>query len=158
MNSGCIKREFVRMVELLLECVSEDIPSRFQRHGAEQLESILLTELRGIGLSFNDSGSFSSKRRIGVFVTGLLKKIEGKLTQKRGPAVGSSDRAVQGFATALGVSSGDLKKTIHCSKEYYLGEYYQEGTEVINVISGVIERSLSSVVWPKSMKISSSGQ
>ena len=136
------------MSELLLEILSEEIPSRFQGLARNQFYTIIEKEFQKHSLKALSLEVFVSSRRLVL----SCKNIElNKVGPKRGPRVGARVEAVQGFAKSCGESVKSLEKR-NVDGDYY---YFSSGSASVSnikiILSKIIERSLSQISWPKSM-------
>ena len=59
------------MADLLLELLSEEIPSGMQLQAAADLKKLTVSGFLKFGLSFESIGAFATPRRLTLTVTGL---------------------------------------------------------------------------------------
>ncbi|MEE8084839.1 MAG: glycine--tRNA ligase subunit beta, partial [Alphaproteobacteria bacterium] len=97
------------MPELLLELLSEEIPARMQARAADDLKRLIRKSLERDGLEFSTIETFSTPRRLTLFVDGLPISKPAIKEEKRGPRSDAPDQALTGFAKANRVSKGDLE-------------------------------------------------
>src|SRR5688500_20316540 len=85
------------MPDLLLELFSEEIPARMQRRAAEDLKKLVTDALVERGFLYDGAKAFATPRRLALHVAGLPAKGKDVREERKGPAVGARDAAVQGF-------------------------------------------------------------
>lgn len=136
------------MSELLVEILSEEIPSRFHNNVLEQFRSLIEKEFHKHSINFKDLKVYISPRRL-VFKVDEI--IQGIIEPKRGPKTDANDKAIEGFARSCGVSTSQLNKKDVDGVEYYFSPSDSGVLDIKEVLSKVIERSLSQISWPKSM-------
>ncbi len=89
------------MSELLLELFSEEIPAGMQARGASDLQRLVCDGLKDAGIDFRDARNFAGPRRLTLVVEGLPEKSPELSEQRKGPRVGSPDKAIEGFCARL---------------------------------------------------------
>ena len=140
------------MAELFIELFSEEIPSKLQIDARQKIRQMLEERIQKKEIKFNSSKSFSTPKRL-VFVTdGIPEKIEQKGKVLKGPKVGASQVALDGFIKSNNLNKADIYK-----KNIEKGEFYFANTrpKVINLISEfefIIPEILQGYSWKKSMK------
>src|SRR5579884_2149541 len=92
------------MTDLLLELLSEEIPARMQTRAARDLERLLSGALSDHGLLVEGARSFAGPRRLTVAMHGLPGKQPDRSEERKGPRVGSPEKAIQGFLRSAGVT------------------------------------------------------
>ncbi len=95
------------MAELLLELLSEEIPARMQARAADDLKRLIGDGLKAAGLDFTKAEAFATPRRLALVVEGLPVSQPDLREEKKGPRVGSPDKAIEGFLKGAGLSSID---------------------------------------------------
>ena len=85
------------MPELLLELLSEEIPARMQDRARADLERLVTEGLKEAGLEHGGVWTFSTPRRIGLSGEGLPERQPDVRQERKGPRVGSPDKAIEGF-------------------------------------------------------------
>ena len=136
------------MPTLLLELFSEEIPSRMQRSGAEQLQRLVLAGFEKNGLKPSDVKTFVSPRHLAIQCFGLPAIQPDVREERRGPKIGAPEQALKGFLGSTGLT---LEQ---CSSRdgYYYATIEKKGRAVAEVVKEVCESALAAFVWPKSMK------
>jgi glycyl-tRNA synthetase beta chain len=95
------------MAELLLEIFCEEIPSGMQARAGEDLQRLVCDGLKEAGLEFGDVKNFAGARRLTLVIDGLPEKSPDISDERKGPRVGSPDKAIEGFLRAAGLKSVD---------------------------------------------------
>jgi glycyl-tRNA synthetase beta chain len=141
------------MAELLLEIFSEEIPARMQVRAAEDLSKMMTDGLTKAGLTVEDAKVFSGPRRL-TFVAEVPLRSPDVSEERKGPRVGSPDRAIEGFLRGAGLSDvseaeiqSDPKKG-----EYYVAILNSEGRNTTEIVSELVPDIMGNFPWPKSMK------
>ncbi|MDR1288899.1 MAG: glycine--tRNA ligase subunit beta [Holosporales bacterium] len=134
--------------ELLLEILSEEIPSRFHRNALTNSVSLFTKILNEYGASFSSVDSYISSRRLVLVVKYLIKKMENVFEEKRGPRVTAPERAIAGFLSANGKEESDL---IERDGYYYLNIEIRSES-ITELLPRIIGDFILKMPWPKSMR------
>jgi glycyl-tRNA synthetase beta chain len=170
--------------ELLLELLSEEIPARMQARAAEDFKRLVCERLEKAQLTFERAEAFVTPRRLALVVDGLPERQPDAIEERRGPRVGAPFKAIEGFASALGVPSsapqimrlvpdqpaltlpvaGDTANiTVGVSArstdrgDFYFGDVRLAGRSTCEVVGEVLAQVQLSFPWPKSMRWGDSG-
>ena len=142
------------MPDLLLELFSEEIPARMQARAAEDLKTIVTGKLVDAGLVYEGARAFATPRRLALTVQGLPSRQPDLREEKKGPRVGSPERAIEGFLKSAGLASlseatiqKDPKKG-----DFYLALIERPGRPAIEVLSEMLPVVIRTFPWPKSMR------
>lgn len=141
------------MPDLLLELFSEEIPARMQARAADDLSRLMAQGLREAGLEFQASRSMSGPRRLALVIEGLLGQSAATVEERKGPRVGSPDKALQGFLKSAG-----LKSVAECTimadpkGEYYVARTERPSRAAAEIVADVVAATVHSFPWPKSMR------
>ena len=146
------------MAELLIEILSEEIPASMQEPAARNLERLIIEGLKSEDIDFDQTEYFFTPRRIGLFISGLPKKSPDIVEEKRGPRVDSKEQAVDGFLRSTGTSIDKLIKRETPKGEFYFYTLEKKGNKTEKLLKPIIEKSMTSIQWPKSMKWGSEKQ
>src|SRR5262249_45304163 len=109
------------MPDLLIELLSEEIPARMQAPAADDLKKLVTDRLVAAGLLYEGAKAFVTPRRLALAVAGVPARQPDVKDEKKGPRVGASAGAIQGFLKAAGLTSIDQAKVEHDPKE---GDFY----------------------------------
>jgi glycyl-tRNA synthetase beta chain len=141
------------MAEFLLEILSEEIPARMQVRAGTDLSKALTEGLNKAGLSVEDVQVFTGPRRL-TFAANLPSRSPDVSEERKGPRVGSPEKALTGFLRGAGLSDiseaqvrSDPKKG-----EYYVAVMNSEGRDTTDIISELVPDVMQNFPWPKSMK------
>jgi glycyl-tRNA synthetase beta chain len=141
------------MAELLLELLSEEIPARMQARAADDLKRLVGDGLKAAGLDFTKAEAFATPRRLALVVEGLPVSQPDLREEKKGPRVGSPEKAIEGFLKGAGLSSIDKAEKRATDKgEFHFAVVEKKGGNTADVLPGVILAAMKALPWPKSMK------
>jgi len=141
------------MAELLLELLSEEIPARMQARAADDLKRLIGDGLKAAGLDFTKAEAFATPRRLALVVDGLPVSQPDQREEKKGPRVGSPEKAIEGFLKGAGLSSIDQADKRATDKgEFYFAVVEKKGGRTADVLPGLIMAAMNALPWPKSMK------
>jgi glycyl-tRNA synthetase beta chain len=142
------------MPDLLLELFSEEIPARMQARAAEDLKTIVTGKLVDSGLVYEGARAFATPRRLALTIQGLPNRQPDLKEEKKGPRVGSPEKAIEGFLKSAGLASineatiqKDPKKG-----DFYLALIEKPGRPAIEVLSEMLPVVIRTFPWPKSMR------
>jgi len=142
------------MPDLLLELFSEEIPARMQARAAEDLKTIVTGKLVDAGLVYEGARAFATPRRLVLTIQGLPNRQPDLKEEKKGPRVGSPEKAIEGFLKSAGLASindatiqRDPKKG-----DFYLALIEKPGRPAIDVLSEMLPVVIRTFPWPKSMR------
>ncbi|MBV8324551.1 MAG: glycine--tRNA ligase subunit beta, partial [Hyphomicrobiales bacterium] len=139
------------MPDFLLELFSEEIPARMQARAAQDLRKLVTEALVGAGLLYEGAKAFVTPRRLALVVEGVPARQPDLKEEKKGPRVGSPERAIEGFLKSAGLSSiGEAK----IQKDPKRGDFYvalidRPGRAAIEVIAEILRAAVRSFPWPK---------
>src|ERR1700730_16288329 len=130
------------MPDLLFELFSEEIPARMQARAAEDLKAIVTGKLVDAGLVYEGDMAFATARRLPLTSRGLPARQPDLREEKKGPRVGSPEKAIEGFLKSAGLSSiteatiqKDPKKG-----DFYLALIEKPGRPALELLSEVLPR------------------
>ncbi len=142
------------MPELLFELFSEEIPARFQAKAADDLKKLVTDALVDSGLTYESAASFSTPRRLTLSVTGLPAASPDTREEKKGPRVGSPDKAIEGFLRGAGLSSIDQARIDTDPKKgaFYVAVIEKKGRATAEILKTVLPETITGFPWPKSQR------
>jgi glycyl-tRNA synthetase beta chain len=141
------------MPELLLELLSEEIPARMQVKAADDLLRLVTERLAAAGLPVKDARAFSTPRRIGLVIGDLPAAQPDLREEKKGPRVGSPDKAVEGFLKGAGLTSLDQCEKRDTGKgEFWFAIVERKGRPTRDLLPVLLAGSVADLPWPKSMR------
>jgi glycyl-tRNA synthetase beta chain len=142
------------MPDLLLELFSEEIPARMQGRAAEDLKAIVTGKLVDAGLVYEGARAFATPRRLALTVQGVPARQPDLKEEKKGPRVGSPEKAIEGFLKSAGLSSIDEATIQRDPKkgDFYLALIERPGRPAIDVLAEILPVVIRTFPWPKSMR------
>jgi glycyl-tRNA synthetase beta chain len=142
------------MPDLLLELFSEEIPARMQRKAAEDLKSLVTNALVDAGLPYEGAKAFATPRRLALHVAGVPAGSAATREERKGPRVGSPEKALEGFLRGAGLASID-QATIQTDPkkgDFYVAVIEKPGRPAIDIIAEFMPGILRNFPWPKAMR------
>lgn len=141
------------MAEFLLEIFSEEIPASLQQPMALELLQLITKQLDEHKITYHNPRAFSSPRRLVVVIDQMPTNIAAQIEEKKGPRVGSDEKAIQGFLKGAGLTSLDQCQQQETPKgTFWIAQIRKEGGLVVDVLPNIIEQAMQQVNWPKSMR------
>ncbi len=145
------------MPQLLIELFSEEIPARMQKRAEEDLAKLFGEKLKAAGLDAKAIKTFSSPRRLGLFIDDLPAKAADVNEERKGPRVGSPDQALQGFLKGAGLTSIDQAQIVEDKKgAFYVAKIERVGRATTEIVQEITPEIIRTFPWPKSMRSQSS--
>ena len=140
------------MPDLLIELFSEEIPARMQAMAREALRKMVTDGLVEAGLTYAGAAAFSTPRRLALTVQGLSGESAATREERKGPATTAPEAAVQGFLRATGLTLGQLEIRDDKKGQAYFAVLTKPGRKAPAIIAEVLEATIRSFPWPKSMR------
>lgn len=156
--------------DFLLEIGTEELPAAFVSLGNANLEKGIKNLLEKEGISFERMTSYSTPRRLALFIEKLGKGKPSKSLEKKGPSLeqvyntdGSLKAAGEGFFKSLGMNAPTLDSVkkgkvsgleIRSIKgiDYIFGTLYQEGRATAAILAEQLPSLILGMDFPKKMK------
>jgi len=135
------------MPQLLLELFSEEIPARMQAQAARDLERMIRDGLSAAGLISEGMKAFAGPRRLSLVVEGLPLAQADRDEELKGPRVGAPGQAIEGFLRKTGLSRDSLVER----DGLWFGRIQSAGRPATEIIAELVEQTVRSFPWPKSM-------
>ena len=150
-----------RTLPLLVELGCEEIPARFLEKAQQAFELALYGALRESALvPMRDvlPKSYSTPRRLAVWVPEVLERQEEKVQEITGPPVtvaydaqGKPTRAAESFAKRHGLAVADLKE-VNTPRGQCVGvKRVTPGRTAADILPEILPRVITSLSFPKSM-------
>ncbi len=141
------------MSDFLLEIYGEEIPSSTQSLIENQFEELFKTLFSNFEINFSDIQTFSTSRRVTIFVKELSKSTKSQKIEIRGPQINANEKAIKGFLKSNNLNNIKLleKKEIN-SKVYYFFKKNIKGKKVFDLLKLEVPKILRSIKWKKSMR------
>ena len=141
------------MPELLLELLSEEIPARMQDRARADLERLVTDGLKAARLEHGEVWTFSTPRRIGLSVGDLPWQQPDVRQERKGPRVGSPDKAIDGFLRSVGFDSLDRCEVREIKgAEFWFAVIERKGAATAEALGSIVTGAIRSMGWPKSMR------
>jgi glycyl-tRNA synthetase beta chain len=138
--------------DFILELGTEELPPKLLRKLSNSLRDNLVTELENLGLEMGKVDCFATPRRLAVFIKQLQSKQKSQLIEKKGPAIGSPDKAVEGFAKSCGIDKINLKKQHSEGKEYYFYKTRMKGEKVFDLLPIAVKSAIKNIPVTRAMQ------
>ena len=138
--------------DFILELGTEELPPKLLRKLSNSLRDNLVTELENLGLEMGKVDCFATPRRLAVFIKQLQSKQKSQLIEKKGPAIGSPDKAVVGFAKSCGIDKINLKKQHSEGKEYYFYKTRMKGEKVFDLLPIAVKSAIKNIPVTRAMQ------
>ncbi len=146
------------MTDFLLEIVSEEIPARMQQGAARQLEAIITEFFKQQNLSFGQTKTYVTPRRLAIIATDVQQLQDDVKIEKRGPQLGAPEQALQGFIKANGFDHIDQAEVRAIKgKDYYFAVLEKKGQPTSDLLRQHLPALLANFAWPKSMRFLAAG-
>lgn len=140
------------MPDLLIELFSEEIPARMQARAREDLKRLVTEGLVEAGLTYASAGAFSTPRRLVLAVEGLTAESPTLRDERKGPRADAPEAAVEGFLRSTGLTRDQLVLRDAGKTQVYFAVVEKPGRPAAAIVAEVLERTIRSFPWPKSMR------
>ncbi|PTX53495.1 glycyl-tRNA synthetase beta chain [Gemmobacter caeni] len=140
------------MSDLLIELFSEEIPARMQAAARENLKKLVTDGLVEAGLTYESARAFSTPRRLVLTVQGLTPESKPVREERKGPRTDAPQAALDGFLRSTGLTLDQLEKRADKKAEVYFAVIEKPGRKAAEIIAEVLERTIRTFPWPKSMR------
>ena len=142
------------MPELLIELLCEEIPARMQLRAADDLKRLVSEHLKAAGLEFGQAQAYATPRRLALAIEDVAKTSPAVSEERKGPRVGSPEKAVQGFLRGAGLEHIEQAEVINDAKrgDYYVARIEKPGRPAPVIIAEAIPDVCQKFPWPKSMR------
>ncbi len=138
--------------DLLVEFFSEEIPARMQVASGKQLENLLQKNLVSRNISFNSFKTYTGPRHLAIIIRDIDLIQKNQLIEKRGPRLGSDEKAVNGFLKSNNISLSEtiVKKTNN--GDFYFYSQNVIGANTAKILPDIINEIIYGFVWSKSQR------
>ncbi|MEP3847887.1 MAG: glycine--tRNA ligase subunit beta [Paracoccaceae bacterium] len=140
------------MPDLLIELFSEEIPARMQTRAADDLKRLITNALVDAGLTYASAGAFSTPRRLTLSVEGLLDQSPTTREERKGPKADAPEKAIEGFLRGAGLSRDQVEERETPKGNILFAVIEKPGRPAADIVSEVLEATIRSFPWPKSMR------
>ncbi|NVO27363.1 glycine--tRNA ligase subunit beta [Donghicola sp. C2-DW-16] len=140
------------MPDLLIELFSEEIPARMQARAAEDLKKKMTDGMVEAGLTYAHAKAFATPRRLVLAVEGVLDQSPTLKEERKGPRVDAPEKALEGFLRGVGLTKDQLEIRDEKKGQVYFAMIETPGREAAAIIAEVLENTIRTFPWPKSMR------
>ncbi len=140
------------MAELLLELLSEEIPSGMQGPAADQLRRHVVVALDEADIGYAHAKAHWGARRLTLVVDGLPTVQADRTIERKGPRTDAPEKAIQGFLGAAGVSLDACEVREDKKGSFYVAVIEQQGQPVKDILADIVGDAVANLSWPKSMR------
>ncbi|MCY1127756.1 glycine--tRNA ligase subunit beta [Frigidibacter sp. RF13] len=140
------------MPDLLIELFSEEIPARMQARAREDLKKLVTDGLVEAGLTYGGAAAFSTPRRLTLAIEGLTAESAAVREERKGPATTAPDAAIEGFLRSTGLTRDQLDVRDDKKGQVYFAVVTKPGRAAPAIIAEVLEATIRTFPWPKSMR------
>ncbi len=141
------------MPDLLIELFSEEIPARMQARAREDLKALVTNGLVEAGLTYASAGVFSTPRRLTLTLDGLSSESRPVKEERKGPRADAPAAALEGFLRSTGLTLDQLERREDKKGGVTLFAVLEKpGRQAAAIIAEVLETTIRTFPWPKSMR------
>ena len=140
------------MADLLIELFSEEIPARMQARAAADLKKAMTDGMVEAGLTYASAAAFATPRRLCLTVEGVLDASPRTVEERKGPKADAPEKAIEGFLRGANLTRDDLEERDTPKGKILFGKIIKEGRPASDIIAGVLEQTVRTFPWPKSMR------
>ncbi|MGN0932483.1 glycine--tRNA ligase subunit beta [Falsigemmobacter intermedius] len=140
------------MPDLLIELFSEEIPARMQARAREDLKKLVTDGLVEAGLTYASAGAFSTPRRLCLTIEGLSAESPALREERKGPRTDAPAPAIEGFLRSTGLTLEQLAVRDDKKAQVYFAVIEKPGRKAPEIIAEVLEKTIRTFPWPKSMR------
>ncbi len=145
--------------DFLVELGTEELPPKALRGLSDAFTESVRRGLEDAGIDFGALEPFAAPRRLALRVRELADAQPDKPLERRGPAVkaafddaGNPTRALEGFASSLGVTPDQLD-TLETEKgAWVVYRSVEKGRATVELMPGIVEQALAALPIPKRMR------
>ena len=138
--------------DFLLELGTEELPPKLLKNLSNALKDNLVSELKSLDLTMGEVKVFATPRRLAVSIANLQSEQEDQLIERKGPAVGSPDKAIEGFARSNGVDVSALEKRVLGDKEYFFFKSEKAGEKTDALLPNTVETAINNIPITRAMQ------
>ncbi|MEL6583931.1 MAG: glycine--tRNA ligase subunit beta [Pseudomonadota bacterium] len=140
------------MPDLLIELFSEEIPARMQAKAADDLKRLMTDGMVEAGLTYAGAAAFATPRRLTLAVDGLTAETRALREERKGPRTDAPEKAIEGFLRSTGLTREQLEVRADKKGEVFFAVIETPGRAADDVVAEVLEKTVRSFPWPKSMR------
>lgn len=145
--------------DFLVELGTEELPPKALKTLSDAFTQGIAKGLEEAGIEHGKVEAFAAPRRLAVRILDLADAQPDKPLEKRGPAVkaafdeaGNPTRALNGFASSLGVTPDQLDTMETDKGAWVVYRTVEQGKPTVEILPQLIEQSLAALPIPKRMR------
>ncbi|MEW6595611.1 MAG: glycine--tRNA ligase subunit beta [Thermodesulfobacteriota bacterium] len=145
--------------ELLFEIGTEEIPAGYLMPALNSLQDNLARRLGELGLSFGETQTAATPRRLAICVRDLAERQPDRVEEVLGPPKkagfdvnGQPTKAAIGFAQSRGVAMEAIEVVATPKGEYLMVRVEQPGKPTAELLREVLPELVPTIPFPKSMR------
>tara|TARA_B100000029_G_scaffold395963_1_gene393887 strand:+ start:891 stop:2981 length:2091 start_codon:yes stop_codon:yes gene_type:complete len=147
-----VRKPKIKMAELFIELLSEEMPARLQIDARKKIKQLISERLEKKEINFKSSLSFSTPKRLVFVIDGIPDKIIQKKKVIKGPKIEAPQIALEGFLKSNNLDRKDLYKKKIEKGEFYFAETKPKLINILKELQTIIPEAFQSYSWKKSMK------
>jgi len=143
----------------IVELGTEELPPQSLEALSKSFHDQLISLVKDSGLTFSDSNTYATPRRLAITISNLVESQEDKVIEKQGPAVtaaydqkGTPTPAALGFARSCGVDVSALSTTETKKGERLCYLVNEKGLATSIIMPKLVQQALSNLPIPKVMR------
>ena len=140
-------------LELLFECLSEEIPPEMQNSAYVYIDSHIKKELNRHNIGFDNVNVFVTPNRLTIHISNIINNYSSIISKIKGPKVTADKVSIEGFLKKVDKKLSDLLICKVGNDEFYYAELNNNTeTNIENTLSHIIENMLHNFPWDKKMR------
>lgn len=140
-------------LQLLFECLSEEIPPRMQNVAATQVKSCIANVFNKNNVKFTSMEVFVTARRITLFVDNInALELKDSNNEVKGPNINAPKIAIEGFLRKYQKNEEDLLVRKVNNEDFYFIKRESCSFNIREFLKNQLEEMLKNFSWSKSMR------
>lgn len=140
-------------LQLLFECLSEEIPPRMQNVAATQVKSCIANVFNKNNVKFTSMEVFVTARRITLFVDNInALELKDSNNEVKGPNINAPKSAIEGFLRKYQKNEEDLLVRKVNNEDFYFIKRESCSFNIREFLKNQLEEMLKNFSWLKSMR------
>ncbi|TVS92575.1 glycine--tRNA ligase subunit beta [Wolbachia pipientis] len=140
-------------LQLLFECLSEEIPPRMQNVAATQVKSCIANVFNKNNVKFTSMEVFVTARRITLFVDNInALELKDSNNEVKGPNINAPKIAIEGFLRKYQKNEEDLLVRKVNNEDFYFIKRESCSFNIREFLKNQLEEMLKNFSWLKSMR------
>ncbi|NEV49911.1 glycine--tRNA ligase subunit beta [Wolbachia pipientis] len=140
-------------LQLLFECLSEEIPPRMQNVAATQVKSCITNVFNKNNVKFTSMEVFVTARRITLFVDNInALELKDSNNEVKGPNINAPKIAIEGFLRKYQKNEEDLLVRKVNNEDFYFIKRESCSFNIREFLKNQLEEMLKNFSWLKSMR------